>query len=62
MANRNKHRARSQYSYHNKPDFTDFERKANMKQIQKASQNSSAGLLGRLLGKLKQAYHRMTSK
>lgn len=58
MANRNKHMARSQYSYHNKPDFTDFERKANMKQIQKASQNSSAGLLG----KLKQAFHRMTSK
>ena len=58
MANRNKHRARSQYSYHNKPDFTDFERKANMRQIQKASQNSSAGLLG----KLKQAFHRMPSK
>lgn len=27
MANRNKHMARSQYSYHNKPDFSDFERK-----------------------------------
>lgn len=50
--------ARSHYSYHNKPDFTDFERRANMKQIQKASQKSSAGLLG----KLKQAFHRMTSK
>lgn len=50
--------ARSQYSYHNKPDFTDFERKANMKQVQKASQMSSVGLLG----KLKQAFHRMTSK
>ena len=50
--------ARSQYSYHNKPDFTDFERKANMKQVQKASQKSSAGLLG----KLKQAFHRMTNK
>lgn len=58
MANRNKHMARSQYSYHNKPDFTDFEKKANMKQIQKASQKSSAGLFG----KLKQAFHRMTSK
>lgn len=49
MANRNKHMARSQYSYHNKPDFTDFERKAK---------KSSAGLFG----KLKQAFHRMTSK
>lgn len=58
MANRNKHMARSQYSYHNKPDFTDFERRANMKQIQRASQKSSAGLFG----KLKQAFHRMTSK
>lgn len=58
MANRNKHMARSHYSYHNKPDFTDFERRANMKQIQKASQKSSAGFIG----KLKQAFHRMTSK
>lgn len=59
MANRNKHMARSQYSYHNKPDFTDFERKANIKQVQKASQKSSAGLLG----KLKQVFSRKrTSK
>ena len=58
MANRNKHMARSQYSYHNKPDFTDFERKANIKQVQKASQKSSAGLLG----KSKLAFHRMKSK
>ena len=58
MANRNKHMARSHYSYRNKPDFTDFERKANTKQILKASHKSSVGLLG----KLKQAFHRMTSK
>lgn len=58
MANRNKHKARSHYSYHNKPDFTDFERKANIKQIKKSSQKSSVGLLG----KLKQAFHRMKSK
>lgn len=58
MANRNKHMARSQYSYHTKPDFTDFERKANIKSIKKVSQKRSAGLLG----KLKQAFHRMTNK
>lgn len=58
MANRNKHMARSQYSYHNKPDFTDFERKATIKQRQKASQNSLTGLFG----KLKQSFHRMTNK
>ncbi len=58
MATKNKHMERSHRSYHKNVDFSDFERKANIKQVKKASQKSSAGLLG----KLKQTFHRMTNK
>ena len=58
MANRNKHMARSQYSYHNKPDFTDFERKANIKQVKKTMKKTKTGLLW----KIKERFHRTTNK
>lgn len=63
MANRNKHMARSQYSYHNKPDFTDFERKANIKQVKKTQVKKTAekAKIG-LLGKIKERFHRTTNK
>ena len=52
MANRNKHMARSHYSYHNKPDFTDFERKANIKQVKKTAKKAKTGLLGKIKERL----------
>nr|DAR49644.1 MAG TPA: hypothetical protein [Caudoviricetes sp.] len=58
MANRNKHMSRSQYSYHNKPDFTDFERKANIKQVKKTAEKAKIGLLG----KIKERFRRTTNK
>ena len=50
--------ARSQYSFHNKPDFTDFERKASIKQVKKTAQKAKIGLLG----KIKERFHRTTNK
>ena len=37
MAGKVKHMERSKYSYHSKPDFADFHRKAGIKTQQKAS-------------------------
>ncbi len=58
MANKNKHMARSQYSYHDKPDFLDFERKANIKQVKKTAEKAKIGLLG----KIKERFRRTTNK
>lgn len=58
MANRNKHMLRSHYSYHNKSDFTEFERKANIKQVKKTAEKAKIGLLG----KIKERFRRTTNK
>lgn len=51
MANRNKHMAGSHYSYHNKPDFTDFEIKAKVKSSKKEQKSFFAKLFNRTTNK-----------
>lgn len=51
MATKNKHRERSHYSYHNKPDFTDFERKAKVKSSKKEKKSFLAKLFNRITNK-----------
>lgn len=46
MASVQKHRERSCYSYHNKPDFSGFHRKAAIKTINKAKKSLTETFLG----------------
>ncbi len=46
MATAQKHRERSCYSYHNKPDFTGFHRKAAIKTTSKAKKSLAETFLG----------------